>query len=377
MGKTGSTAIARAVQDATGAPRVPGVPPRSRPARARPSSATARAASARRRRRAAVRVPRRAAPLGVGVPAAAPADRRPRRGRVITTVREPIAQAVSAFFHGSGRRGLLADGPSRRRARRRRLLAERLAPRARCAGSTGSSRPRSGSTCSSSPSTPPSGTRVIDTPAVAGAAAPPGEPRRRARRRSPRSSGSPRSGAGPAPQRGQRQGVRRPATGSSSSRCGSPIRCSTRCTSSRYARHFYADSEWERFRRRWAEGPEPTRIALTPRTIRTPRSGWPSGLVTISAEEGAGMDDSDKGDASGASGGDAAAGADRPSAAWSGTPARSRPTPRSSSSSASAVGTAFVGGARQDRLCCGPAPPPASSAPARGRASSSSSARSS
>ena len=85
---------------------------------------------------------------------------------VITTVREPIAQAVSAFFHGRGLRG---DGATTGRtieALDRRRSSTRVGSARRCAGSTGSSRRRSASTCSSIRSTPTAGHAVIETPAV-------------------------------------------------------------------------------------------------------------------------------------------------------------------------------------------------------------------
>ena len=144
MGKTGSTAIARAVQDATG-DRVFQVF-RLEPERlARGRAAVPRRAAASRARRS-----RRAAPLGVGVPPAAAADRRRAPWTVITTVREPVAQAVSAFFHGSGPARRCSTA-TERSTRSPTTLRRRAAGSARrCAGSTGSSRPRSASTCSSS-----------------------------------------------------------------------------------------------------------------------------------------------------------------------------------------------------------------------------------
>ena len=100
MGKTGSTAIARAVQDATG-DRVFQV------FRLEPE----RLAQAEQRYRAG------AHPGGQFEGALHLWEsefllRRPPSPEapwtVITTVREPIAQAISAFFHGSGRRGTAA-----------------------------------------------------------------------------------------------------------------------------------------------------------------------------------------------------------------------------------------------------------------------------
>lgn len=102
MGKTGSTAIARAVQDAAGT-RVFQVFRLD----------TERLAEAETRYRASATPPfagalhlwESAYLLRTPPTAAAP-------WTVITTVREPIAQAVSAFFHGSPRRRLLEHAPS-------------------------------------------------------------------------------------------------------------------------------------------------------------------------------------------------------------------------------------------------------------------------
>jgi putative capsular polysaccharide synthesis protein len=111
MGKTGSTAIARAVSQATGE-RVFQV--------FRLDAADL--AAAERRYRAANREARRAGRAASSVPFPGalhlwesefllrhmPTPE--TRWDVITTVREPVAQAVSAFFHGSRRRGVLQDG---------------------------------------------------------------------------------------------------------------------------------------------------------------------------------------------------------------------------------------------------------------------------
>ena len=154
MGKTGSTAIARAVQDATGR-RVFQVFRLD----------AERLAEAEERYRASGRAPVRrcAAPLGVGVPAAPPAER---------------GDAVDRHHDGAraGRPGRLGVLPRRRPARP--AFGKRAHGRApgrarcsttagcarRCAGSTGSSRPRSASTCSRSPSIPQVGYAVIERP---------------------------------------------------------------------------------------------------------------------------------------------------------------------------------------------------------------------
>jgi len=95
MGKTGSTALARAVQDATGK-RVFQVF----------RLEAERLAQAEARYRASAAPP---FPGAMHLWESAHLLRQPPSEAapwtVITTVREPIAQAVSAFFHGSGRRG--------------------------------------------------------------------------------------------------------------------------------------------------------------------------------------------------------------------------------------------------------------------------------
>jgi len=113
MGKTGSTAVARAVQDATG----------DRVFQIFRLDAE-RLAQAERRYRVNNRQAKRRDndPGRIPFPGALhlweseyllrhpPTPAAP--WTVITTVREPIAQAVSAFFHGGGRRGALGEGSS-------------------------------------------------------------------------------------------------------------------------------------------------------------------------------------------------------------------------------------------------------------------------
>jgi len=114
MGKTGSTAIARAVQEATG--RQVFQVFRLEPTRLRAAEQRYRA-----RRRTA---PTRGADSSraVAFPGAhhlweaehlvhhPPSPESP--WTVITTVREPVAQAVSAYFHAARQSGALADAPS-------------------------------------------------------------------------------------------------------------------------------------------------------------------------------------------------------------------------------------------------------------------------
>ena len=231
-------------------PRVPGVPPRRRAARARPSSvrvdrAATRAATAR------------PFPGALHLWESEYLLRQPPTPSapwtVITTVREPVAQAVSAFFHG-GAPARAAGAASRRPTRSPTCCSPRAGSARRCAGSTGSSRPRSASTCSAEPFDPGRRPRRDRDAGGPGAAAPPGEPRRRRRRSLGRFLGLGGAGAGAGPQRGDHQGVRRAGTGSSSPRSGCLRAVLDQAYGSRYARHFYADSELERFRRRWADG---------------------------------------------------------------------------------------------------------------------------
>jgi hypothetical protein len=111
MGKTGSTAIARAVQDATG-DRVFQIF----------RLEAERLAQAERRYRVNNREAKRQGRDPGTLPFRGALHlweseyllRHPptpaARWTVITTVREPISQAVSAFFHGGGRRGVPNDG---------------------------------------------------------------------------------------------------------------------------------------------------------------------------------------------------------------------------------------------------------------------------
>jgi hypothetical protein len=114
MGKTGSTAIARAVQQATGRPVFQVF--RLEPTRLRE-------AEQRYRERMRTAQPRGAdGSQKIAFPGAHhlwEADHLVRHPpspdspwRVITTVREPVAQAVSAFFHAARQSGAIADAPS-------------------------------------------------------------------------------------------------------------------------------------------------------------------------------------------------------------------------------------------------------------------------
>ena len=243
MGKTGSTAIARAVQDATGervfqvfrldAERLAQAEARYRASAAPPFPGALHLWESEYLLR---RPPTAAAPW-----------------TVITTVREPIAQAVSAFFHGSGRRGCSPDAYDRSTTLPRRLLAEGWV-RTRCAGSTGSSRPRSASTCSAQPFDPELGHAVIETPSA-----------RVLLLRQENLGIAPsvlarflgRPEPVPVPARNEAAGKEYAAQYReflAAVRLPGPVL--DQAYGSRYARHFYADSELERFRRRWSQGSE-------------------------------------------------------------------------------------------------------------------------
>jgi Putative capsular polysaccharide synthesis protein len=172
--------------------------------------------------------------------------------RVITTVREPVAQAVSAFFHGSGRRGLLEDAPSVDALEATLLDEDWL--RAPLRWFDREFAPALGVDVFDRPFDPEVGHGVIETPAV-----------RVLLLRQENLDAAPVAVAGflgmpgpvPVPPRNE----------ASTKEYGGRYReflASVRLTDpvldqvygSRYARHFYADSELERFRRRWSNGPQ-------------------------------------------------------------------------------------------------------------------------
>ena len=251
MGKTGSTAIARAVHDATGG-RVFQV------FRLEPT----RLAEAEQRYLASPRGP--AGRGDVPFPGALhlweseyllrhpPTADAP--WNVITTVREPVAQAVSAFFHGTGRRGLLAGGPSLETLEQTLLSEQWL--RAPLRWFDREFLPVLGVDVFGEEFDPAVGHAVIETSSARvlllrqenlGAA-----PEAVARFLG-------RAGTVPVPARNE----------ASTKDYGARYReflAAVRLTdpvldevyNSRYTRHFYADSEVERFRRRWRDGMEPT-----------------------------------------------------------------------------------------------------------------------
>ena len=270
----------------------------SRSGSRRPSSATAPTASTRPR--PAPSVPGRAAPLGVGVPAA-------------RTRRAPAAPwTVDHDRAGADRPGGLGVLPRQRPARRCSAttpsvdaLAETLRRRAagsarRCAGSTGSSRPRSASTCSPTPFDPALGHGVIETPSARVlllrqenlAAAPDGaRPVPRPARRRCRSP--------PATRRPRRSTPT--ATASSSPRSGCRPRCSTRPTAPVTPGTSMPIVSSTGSGGAGRRGPERSQCGPTVwRDLDGRGSGTCRRWLRCAAEEGAGMDDSDKGAAGGA-----------------------------------------------------------------------------
>jgi hypothetical protein len=252
MGKTGSTAIARALHDATGDPVF-------QVFRLEPE----RLAQAERRYRA-------------GHPRAPFAGahhlweseyllRKPPGARapwtVITTVREPVAQAVSAFFHGAGLRERLAShssgptgsGPSVD-ALVDALVDERWT-RPPVRWFDREFEPALGVDVYASSFDPAVGFGVIETPAARvlllrqeSFDAAPAVLARFLHRRDPVPVAARNQGAGRANGERYREFL---AT------ARLPERLLDEAYGSRYARHFYADSELAGFRRRWSGSGRP------------------------------------------------------------------------------------------------------------------------
>ena len=247
MGKTGSTAIARAVQDATGH-RVFQI---FRLEKDRLAQAEQRYLAGRKHAPASGPV---AFPGALHLWESEHLLRNPPSvaapWTVITTVREPIAQAVSAFFHGSTRRGLAAGASAEE------LTAELLADhweRAPLRWFDREFAPALGIDVFAHPFDPVAGHGVIETPTA-----------RVLLLRQENLDAAPAALAGflgvgaPVP-----VGARNQA---SAKEYGDRYRDFLRDVrvpdpvldevyGSRYARHFYADSELVRFRRRWRGGP--------------------------------------------------------------------------------------------------------------------------
>jgi hypothetical protein len=238
MGKTGSTAIARALHDATGEPVF-------QVFRLEPE----RLAQAERRYRA--NHPRAPFAGAHHLWESQYLLRRPPGERapwiVVTTVREPIAQAVSAFFHSSGRRPQLADAPADD------LVAalvdeEWTLPPVRWFDRE--FEPGLGVSVYDHPFEPAAGFGVIDTPAARvlllrqeDFADVPAVLARFLRRREPVPVPARNEGRDKAYGERYRQFL---------AAARFPAEVLDRAYGSRYARHFYADSELEEFRRRWS-----------------------------------------------------------------------------------------------------------------------------
>ncbi len=270
MGKTGSTAIARSVQDATGA-RVFQV------FRLEPT----RLAEAEQRYRAQHERP---APGAVPFPGALhlwesehllhhpPTASAP--WRVITTVREPVAQAVSAFFHGSGQQG---DGSGQQGAGSgqqgagsgqggapgnwsveeslERMLADNWL-RAPLRWFDREFAPALGIDVFAHPFDPGAGSGEIDTSGARVLLL-----RQENLADAPGALGSFLGRTAPVPVAARNEArskgyAARYQEFLAAARFDASVL--DEVYDSRYARHFYADSERERFRRRWADGPEST-----------------------------------------------------------------------------------------------------------------------
>jgi len=241
MGKTGSTAIARAVQDATGH-RVFQV---FRLAGDRLAEAEARfRADARPPFPGALHLWESEYLLRHLPTSAAP-------WTVITTVREPIAQAVSAFFHGGGRRGVLS-GATTTDNLAETLLAERWV-RAPLRWFDREFAPALGVDVFAQAFDPELGYAEITTPSARVLLL-----RQENLAIAPAVLGRFLGRAGPVPVPARNEAAGKEYAGQyreflASVRLPGPVL--DQAYSSRYARHFYADGELERFRQRWAEGP--------------------------------------------------------------------------------------------------------------------------
>ena len=244
MGKTGSTAIARELHDATGEPVF-------QVFRLEPE----RLAQAEQRYRAG----HPSAPFAGAhhlweseyLLRKPPTERAP--WTVITTVREPIAQAVSAFFHGAGLRERLMAHSTGRGATVDALvdaLVEERWTRPAMRWFDREFAPALGVDVYEWAFEPASGFGVIDTPAVKvlllrqeNLAAAPAVLGEFLHRRDPVPVPTRNEGAGRAYGERYREFL---------AAARLPERLLDEAYGSRYARHFYADSELADFRRRWS-----------------------------------------------------------------------------------------------------------------------------
>jgi hypothetical protein len=244
MGKTGSTAIARAIHDATGDPVF-------QVFRLAPD----RLADAERRYRAAE--PSAPYPGARHLWESEYLLRRPPTASapwiVITTVREPVAQAVSAFFHASGRRAYLDGDRSVAQLVDELVAGDWTRPPVRWFDRE--FRSAFGIDVYEQPFDPAAGHAVIETPAV-----------RMLLLRQENFADAPAALGGFLGESllGRRGPVPVPARNEASTKSYGgryaefvasarlPPEVLDAAYGSRYARHFYADREREGFRRRWA-----------------------------------------------------------------------------------------------------------------------------
>jgi hypothetical protein len=169
---------------------------------------------------------------------------------VITTVREPIAQAVSAFFHGSPRRRLLERSPSVEELAT--VLVDEGWVRTALRWFDREFAPALGIDVYDEAFDPACGYAVLSRPAVRVLLA-----RQENLRDAPEVLGSflGRPDAVPVPARNEgasKEYAARYRDFLSNVRL--PAAVLDQAYNSRYARHFYADGELEQFRRRWTEG---------------------------------------------------------------------------------------------------------------------------
>ena len=306
-------------------PRVPGVPARSRAARARPSSATASAST---------RVGGDAVPFPGALhlwESEYLLRHPPTRGRAVDGDHD------GARADRAGGVGVLPRQRPARRARRRRRRVDD-ARRATARRATGCGAPLRWFDREFAPALgidvfehavrPATRARRDRDAGGPGAAAPPGEPRRGARRARPVPRARPRRCR-------SRPATRRPRKDYADALPGVPgrgpasrPRCSTRPTSPVTPGISMPIVSWNDS---GGAGPMARRRTHCADAAagRDRRVQGPFGAgYDVRRGRGAGMDDSDKGDASRRVRDDAAGGPDRRSAAWSGIPGRSRPTRR-------------------------------------------------
>jgi len=246
MGKTGSTAIARAIHDATGDPVF-------QVFRLEPEGLE----QAEQRYRAAQ--PRAPYPGARHLWESAYLLRQPPRAgapwTVVTAVREPVAQAVSAFFHGRGRRSHFQGDPTGPEPSAEQLVDELVAGRWARPPLRWFDRefaPALGVDVYDHSFDPAVGSAVVETPAVRVlllrqenlAAAPAALAR---------FLGRPAPVAIPPRNEASTKGYG-PRYAEFVAAARMPDRLLDQAYDSRYARHFYADSELEGFRRRWRGG---------------------------------------------------------------------------------------------------------------------------